>query len=274
MNLVSVVIPIYLSNPNQDEINSFNQCLSILGKHPICIICPNNLDISYYELLALNHKIKLSVLRFKSTYFSNIQGYSRLMLSLEFYKQFKTYEYILIYQLDAWVFRDELADWCKMGYDYIGAPWFENFGTHEDGNKLWALGNGGFSLRRIPSFIKVFNSFKPFYGLNELKKNHPIDNQFFRNLRRKLVIYLKSTGIKNNNLYFSRLFSKNEDVFWSIFLNNSKSKLNIPSIEEATKFSFEKSGKYLYQLNGNKLPFGCHAWKKYNFDNFWHEFIS
>lgn len=30
----------------------------------------------------------------------------------------------MIYQLDAWVFNDELSSWCSLGYDYIGAPFF------------------------------------------------------------------------------------------------------------------------------------------------------
>ena len=30
---------------------------------------------------------------------------------------------MLIYQLDAYVFKDELLNWANKGYDYIGAPW-------------------------------------------------------------------------------------------------------------------------------------------------------
>lgn len=44
------------------------------------------------------------------------------MLSAEFYDRFAAYEYVLIYQLDAFVFADRLAEFCQMGYDYIGAP--------------------------------------------------------------------------------------------------------------------------------------------------------
>lgn len=45
------------------------------------------------------------------------------MLSAEFYERFLAWDYILLCQTDAFVFRDELADWCARGYDYIGAPW-------------------------------------------------------------------------------------------------------------------------------------------------------
>jgi hypothetical protein len=47
-------------------------------------------------------------------------------LSEEFYQAFTDFEFMLIYQLDAFVFRDELADWCRSGYEYIGAPWLRD----------------------------------------------------------------------------------------------------------------------------------------------------
>src|SRR5258708_1605717 len=43
--------------------------------------------------------------------FTSVKSYSRLLLTPEFYQAFKTYEYILIYQLDALVFSDQLAFW-------------------------------------------------------------------------------------------------------------------------------------------------------------------
>lgn len=50
-------------------------------------------------------------------------GYNRLMLSEDLYSAFSNYEYILICQSDAYIFRDELKEWCEAGYDYVGAPW-------------------------------------------------------------------------------------------------------------------------------------------------------
>jgi hypothetical protein len=72
------------------------------------------------------------------------------MCSIGFYEVFRQYEYMLIYQLDCWVFRDELEMWCDKGYDYIGAPffvkWFVDRGIY--------VGNGGFSLRKISNIIE------------------------------------------------------------------------------------------------------------------------
>ena len=38
------------------------------------------------------------------------------------YSRFEKYEYMLIYQLDAFVFSDRLMEFVEAGYDYIGAP--------------------------------------------------------------------------------------------------------------------------------------------------------
>lgn len=62
------------------------------------------------------------------------------MLTKEFYLRFRQWEYLLIYQLDAYVFQDELMDWCNKGYDYIGAP-FLKLNREVDWNNC---GNGGF----------------------------------------------------------------------------------------------------------------------------------
>lgn len=42
--------------------------------------------------------------------------------------------------------------------------------------------------------------------------------------------------------------------------------------EVAMKFSFEVHPEVLYELNDKQLPFGCHAYLKYN-PEFWKKFI-
>lgn len=50
--------------------------------------------------------------------------------------------------------------------------------------------------------------------------------------------------------------------------------MKIPNCEEAINFSFECSPKYLYELTGDRLPFGCHAWQKHDYDVFWKNFMQ
>ena len=96
-----------------------------------------------------------------------MEGYNELLLSENFYTTFSAFKYILIYQPDSYVFRDELMEWCKEGYDYIGAPWLED---NDEQIKLNGVGNGGFSLRNIEKFLYIFSKCK-IQTMNETIKN-------------------------------------------------------------------------------------------------------
>ena len=156
MNQVAVVIPVYKPSMNRNEEISFRQTLRVLATHPIIIVCPESLDLAKYNLIAGRCNNVLLRESFNDTYFRNIAGYNRLLLSEKFYLRFAQYKYILIAQLDTYVFRDELLLWCDKGYDYIGAPliWY--------GMKIdqGIVGNGGFSLRRVEAFLNYFRGSK------------------------------------------------------------------------------------------------------------------
>lgn len=186
-----------------------------------------------------------------------------------FYKSFKDYDYMLIYQLDAWVFKDELMEWCNKGYDYIGAPWFEDFGSHETGKKLWAVGNGGFSLRKIKTFIKLTHPKRRMMNTFDVFRNE------YQKIKDIPSCILHSFGHRNSIEYYRNFYYNiNEDVYFCVEMQKySNMRLYFPSPEEASEFSFERSPRYLYERNGRKLPFGCHAWEKYD-KQFWMEFIQ
>jgi hypothetical protein len=82
------------------------------------LVQPEGLENDYITKKYSN----ISVESFPKRYFENIEGYNELLLSASFYERFLDTKYILIYQLDAFVFKDELQEWCDKGYDYI-APW-------------------------------------------------------------------------------------------------------------------------------------------------------
>ncbi len=155
----AVVIPIYSNKLNENEKFSLNRCLQIFKKHDIIFACPYKLDENIYLKNRKVNNINPKFEKFDDAFFKNTRGYSKLLLDKEFYKRFIKYDYILIYQLDAFVFDDELDQWCKKGFDYIGAPWFEDYAKgDESSNFLPNSGNGGFSLRRVNSFLKVLNT--------------------------------------------------------------------------------------------------------------------
>jgi len=166
---VSVVIPVYKIDLTESERMSLSQCLNLLYKYDISFVCSKSFD---FELFCKSNevnqeKINISRISFANEYFSSIEGYNRLLLSEFFYESFSDFEYILIYQLDAWVFNDELGFWVSQNYDYIGAPWI----GEEHGNIKNRVGNGGFSLRRVNAFLKIFKSLRfRYYRINHFSK--------------------------------------------------------------------------------------------------------
>jgi hypothetical protein len=272
-NLCCIVVPVYKTTLTKYEIMSLKQCCKILKNYPIVFITHNKLDCSVYDEICKKFGVLNKYQYFKQIYFCDLHGYNALMLSRIFYKRFEDYRFILIYQLDAYVFNDELEYWCNMGYDYIGAPWLEINGdkpTPKFSNPS-PVGNGGFSLRNTSVFIRC----------HTLK----IGVKWFVHL---FASYYKSISHKSKKkrlyfipripLYFMLRFLKwiffrkdewennNEDKVWSIFLQKKR---RLPDTTEAMKFSFENFPEFLYGLNSNTLPFGCHAWYKYdNYDFF------
>ena len=266
-NNVVVVIPIYKQKPDIYETASFRQCLNILRNYDIFIVTYKELNCSLYSKTAEEYNHKLYFEYFDKIYFSSVGGYNRLCLSKEFYERFQSFEYMLIYQLDAWVFRDELSRWCSKGYDFIGAPWFiENNGCYTY-RMLGSVGNGGFSLRRISFCLDALNypKFVPIMkiaGLLKMSQRKKIDY---------IKAFIKALGY-NNNLYSLIDKDVNEDYIFSCF-KYSYHKCFIPCPNDAIGFSFEVHPSYLYKLNGNKFPFGCHAFMKNEYDIFWQNYI-
>ena len=259
-----VVIPIYKSEPDWYEKVSLSRCTEVLNKHKFGIVTYKELDISIYLNTFYESGIDFIVEYFDSLYFRNINGYNRLMLLKDFYSRFESYIYILIYQLDAYVFKDELDCWCRKGYDYIGAPWiFRNYQLRHPlktvifkvrqlyrqyftkGYDQLAMqervGNGGFSLRKVKRFIEVLEEFDNTSVLSQYKDNN-------------------------------RLL---EDLFYSYEVNRYKQKIRMPGKEVALKFSFETEPLICFKLNGSELPFGCHGWYKneYFLNQFWKSHI-
>ena len=245
MNKAAVLIPVYKKQLNDNEYLALNQCFKILSKHKIIFFASENLETNFYEEFCLENNIKFEVERFEDKYFNDLWGYNELLKNENFYKRFLNYEYILIYQLDAFVFKDELIYWCNKGYDYIGAPWFEGFGQATENNEMLPIcGNGGFSLRKTKTFYDLFSI---------IQKDITPENEYMKSL------------VDNKKASEDLLICT---VFPKYFKN-----LNIAKSEEAKYFSFECLPKKLYEEINYQLPFGCHSWEKYDSD-FWKEFIK
>lgn len=274
MTNCAVVIPIYKVKPSDIEILSLNQCFNVLDKHPIIFVCSKALDTEFYEDFSKTKGKDFVVKRFDDNFFESVADYSKLLLNPEFYQQFLSYEFMLIYQLDAWVFEDKLEFWCEQNYDYIGAPWFEGYDRADAKNSLLPVaGNGGFSLRKISSILKVLNiNYKNPKSLATIYNSSSKKNQFIKILNIP-VYFLKFIFQKERFLSVWQTTKLYEDIAFVTFAPKAYNRFRIAPPEVALQFSFETQPKRLYEMNNNKLPFGCHAFEKYDFD-FWNEFIQ
>ena len=110
MPKIIIIIPVYKKLLTEDEILSLKQCFKVLSKYEIRLACPDNLDVSEYNKI-IGKTIKTE--RFAPCLFEGIKGYNELTTNCEFYNRFHDFDFMLIYQLDAWVFYDKLTEWCE-----------------------------------------------------------------------------------------------------------------------------------------------------------------
>lgn len=139
-----IVLPIYTLFINDFEDASMRQLINICGnKYNIVLLHPSKIEPNSLREI---YNYNFSSVEINNEFFKSQKTYSDMCMKEEFYTLFSEFEYMLIYQLDAWIFVDKIDYFCNMGYDYYGAPhiWTGNNAK---------IGNGGFSLRKISALI-------------------------------------------------------------------------------------------------------------------------
>lgn len=186
-----IVIPVYKETLDCVEEISLKRLYKVLGKsnHDVCLVCPEGLNIKSYTDICPN----LSFKTFSPEYFKSTATYSQLCLSYDFYNYFSAdYEYMLIYQLDCYIFYDAIDEWCKKNYDYIGGPilstdcGWDTVKKSQHGQE-WCpyVGNGGLSLRKLETFKEITDPdgvFRKSLGLTDDKLKHVVwEDKYFCN---------------------------------------------------------------------------------------------
>ena len=264
--LCVIVIPVYKSDLTDNEIASIQQCIKILHHYPVVFIAPDSLRNEFYKKQFPTASFKY----FSDRYFNNLNSYSKLMLSYWFYRKFRNYEYLLMFQPDAWIFKDELSFWCNKAYDYIGAPLIKSVCNNEI--LFFKGGNGGLSLRKISSCLKVLTSFSYITKPLEIWRNRKKEVIGIVSFMKNIIGLFLDVTIRNNTFFLFNNFYWNEDGFWSVIAPRNFSWFKTATVEEAIRFSFEQYPSLLFEKTNHELPFGCHAWEKYEPD-FWKHFI-
>jgi hypothetical protein len=259
-----IVIPIYKQFPSDTEIASLQQALTLLPEYTIVFVTHKKLDCAFYRKICGEREVQFMFEYYYQTYFASLHGYNALMLSKEFYDRFSSFQYILIYQLDAYIFSNQLEFWCKQNYDYIGAPapWKP---PQNDELERFVVGNGGFSLRKIATFsslCRIFGTsisiirFVHFcYAIYNAITKKARGNNAYLFLRIVLYIPIKILLFATENIFSNYKKQLNEDVIWSYIISHQGL---LPTVGEAAKFSIELYPELLFKLNDGVLPFGCH----------------
>ena len=169
-------------------------------------------------------------------------------------------------QTDCWVFQDNLEYFTSKGFDYIGAPWMVGGFEGEPQNKLWKVGNGGFSLRKVKTFSSI---------LRQISCTGNGLLPVFKNRHRGLVKLLKNAGFRNNLRHYIKS-PPGEDIFWCIYvpLIFNDNEFKIADLATAANYSFEVLPEFLFEeVTHGRLPMGCHNWMNNNPD-FWKNYIK
>lgn len=249
--LAAIVIPIYKAAITEMELTSLKQCLKIFNQHTIIFVGPDRLNTAEYEIVCGN-KVNFKIIRFENKYFDSIEGYNKLMLSTGFYKRFRDYKFILIYQLDAFVFRDELMFWCKRSYDYVGAPHPPH--KNEKGE-----------IRFLKNYSRLNEFLRKYFKIKHQVSNVGNGGFSLRNTRKCywLLMLLKKQASK---------WVYNEDGFFKYWGNLLYPLFKLAPDAAALSFSIEVDPKESFRKLNNKLPFGCHAFERYDWE-IWKPYI-
>jgi hypothetical protein len=254
-----VLVPTHRSQPTPQEVISLRQLARVLGKHEIVLMTPNGVNTSAYKELLPS----ASFLSIKKEWMQSHASYNRLIISPLLGSLFRDFSHLLLHEPDSLVLHDSLATWCQQPYDYIGAPWFTPIAGKE-GEANFAKGaNSGFSLFRLDAMRKVTNSWQRWYPVK-----HALGD-----IRRGLIGRPRQIARGLNGLYpggllrgAHQLYPSYCDQYWSLLIPSLVNDFKVAPPEVAVQFSWEKWSHLCMEYCRGHLPFGIHAWAKYDFD--------
>ena len=277
---VAIVVPVYRESLTDDESISLRHLERVLGAYDRYVFVPKGLRFGIEGFRRLS---------FPARFFQDQNTYSALLLSPRFYRAFREYEYILVYQLDSLVFSDELDDWCDRGIDYVGAPWLHESWVRRLKGTSIAVGNGGLSLRNVGSFLRVLTSRRHWMDPERYWRMFWVDRP--RRVRalsppmRYATRLSRFNGVRSETRHWLRgshtfrtrgrsvsTLMPAEDVWWSFQAQHYEPTFTIATPEDALRFAFERHPRECFERTGGRLPFGAHAWTLYD-RAFWEPYL-
>lgn len=188
------------------------------------IIC-GDLNYDFYQHLKNELELDIKIINLGIKNITR-EDYSILLLQSSFWNKFNG-DHILIYQEDSLIFRKFDPKFLK--YDFIGAPY-----TNKE------IGNGGFSLRKRKTMIKICKEFFD-SKIDIIEKNVKILNMKKKLLEEKFPNQTSKDIFSNKEYYYIYLIERSilEDLQ---ICNRIKyhHKGILPDFNTCTEFSIEK----------------------------------
>jgi hypothetical protein len=267
---VAIMVPLPTPELSEDDEMSMRHLRAHLDHYDKFLLVPRGMkaDIPGFDVIELDHK-----------HFGSAANHNRMLYLPEFWQLFSDYDFALMYHLDALVFSDQLQEWCDKGYDFIGAPFIHC--SDSPWVKVERVGNGGFALYRVPSVLKVlWNRYRlrpsKYYEDHhwkwiEMQRKilKPLRASVPKSLRGELTAPLRNTVKRLDHIEANDL---NNDGFWADEAVRYYPGFKVAPFEEGLRFAFEVCPPLCLERNGGEMPFGCHAWARYD-RGFWERFL-
>ncbi|MFZ9937931.1 MAG: DUF5672 family protein [Luteolibacter sp.] len=268
---VAVMVPLPTPVLAADEKVSMRQLREHLDLYDKFLLVPRGMktELGGFRVIELDRR-----------HFGSAANHNRMLYLPEFWELFSDYEYVLMYHLDALVFSDQLADWCDKGYDFIGAPFLSC--PDSPWVKKERVGNGGFALYRVPSVLMVL------WNRYRLRPTKYFEDHFWKWIHWQRIIlkpfraaspqWLRGecTEPLRNALRRMDHIEANElgnDSFWADRAINYLPEFKVAPLQDGLRFAFEVAPRLCLERNAGKMPFGCHAWARYD-KAFWIENLA
>ncbi|GHB75798.1 DUF5672 family protein [Persicitalea jodogahamensis] len=214
---VTILIPVFSLPLTAVAMNSLATIQEHLGDFPITFIKGESLT-QVEELTEFCPTA--DYVSFDDRYFSSRTGYAKLLLGTDLYSNFGWSRYLLICEMNTVVTRNELAYWCRQGYDFI-QPLPDFAGQSPSAINIQAR------LNRREFFIKNKIELAAFGNSSGISlRNIEAFQKLTKRKRRVIHQYLDSA----TNL-------ENDAVFWEFYTNRWWPEMNTPTALSRKRFA-------------------------------------
>ncbi len=252
-----IIVPVHKETPTPAELVSIRQLGRIMTGRKIFVLSPQALNTkSYKDLLPGAEDLKVD-----PAWMGSIRAYNQMMIAPMLYRRLRDYTHMLLHEPDAILLRDELDHWCTQPYDYIGAPWLY-WDESEGCAKFGGGANGGLSLCNLDAMRRVTSSWKRWHSWRHVMGDLVAGAKGDRFKFRRGMVAAYPGGLLRGA---HRLYSTGWDIFWTTVVPPLQPDFRKAPPEVCVHFFWELASYICYEITKHQLPFGLHAWPKYDF---------